>query len=169
MARPFKLNRKEFLEIYDKVDKTRDISFELDITMPTVYAYLKKFDLPTKKSRAHSDEFIESLFNEYRGLISIDDLCDKYKMIIGVIRYNLEKHVYKLWNLSKKKPDWPKPATIKLIKVYNELAANPKLANDVKLLSAIVNVPVINIERYLSSDEKKIVSKKKKVGKRSKK
>lgn len=154
MARSFKITKKEFIEVYHRIQKTREISFELNITMPTVYAYLKKFKLSPKTVKAQSEEFIKKLFNEYKGLISVDDLAVKYKILPGIVRYNLEKRIYQLWELSKKKPFLPKPTSTQLIRIYNELIINPELINNSKQLASITNIPRVSIERYLLKSKK---------------
>jgi len=139
MGRKAIYTKKEFVTAYKKVKSVKELASVLNISIPTVFSYITRYNLLHIISEAslESNSFAFKLVKVFTYNNTVKDLSIKFKLSQSNIRYHLNKFVLypNKYSLSKK---WSPPKKISHIKVINALIANPKAANNPK---AILRLP----------------------------
>jgi len=155
MSRKLKFSKKEFMNAYNNNDTTVGIACQLDISMPTAYNYLCRFNLEPKTNGKKDLSLSMEIFECYRGLVTMNDIGSKHSISAQTVREHLRKAIHKLWYDSDDKPDLPPPTEVCHVKVYHELVLNSSLYDDVSEIINLVNLPSSVVMNYLSRIPKK--------------
>lgn len=153
--RTVKYTEDEFMAAYKDSTDLYMIAAKLNLSLPTVYNYIRKFGLKTKtsknkeQSRLFTEKLTDKIFNEYRGQKTIKSLAHEYSTTRSAIRYYLKLGLPRHYRIDHKKAIYPKPGKLVFIKVMHELELDETLFDDPEELFALTGVHPDRIKSYL--------------------
>ena len=162
MARDRIITKTRFMETFKKgFDTLYEMAYDLNVTIPTVCNYLDRFGLerPPKKGAIKK---AMGLFNSYKGNVKLIVFADEQGIDKQMVRYYLEMAINYQWVYGTKNQKYPRPPTLRFIKVVNALRSNGNLKRSPQKLAEITGIPILSIKKYLElmskrkSNEKKI-------------
>jgi len=131
MARKRLLTKKEFIKAYRKAKNARELTIALNMSLPTVYLYVKRYNLSLFDKGGDRVDPLE-IAKYYWGDTTISGLAKELNLTSMAIRYHLRKLVwypdkYPLTTKDVKSDNYlPPPKKIFHIRIINTLKKYPK-------------------------------------------
>lgn len=145
MGRKVLYSKKEFVKAYKKAKSFKELASVLQVSIPTLFNYLKRYKLKPYKALVSSLPFTIAKAFVYDN--TIRDLSKKFNLSPSVIRYHLEKFVLYPARFSLTS-DWSSPNKVSHIKVINALMANPKAADNPRKILHLPGMTVKLVNDY---------------------